>query len=399
MRNRRAAQPPRRRRRSGWSRLWLWLVETPLSLAVGVGLAAAFLHPRPFWWAQLVAILLPYTATALGALALLAVAGRRWQSALVTGGLVALVMLRAVPSAGTGAADDDLTLTTFNVPQAGPDRAALGDSVAAFVEADAPDLLLLQDTWVYTNRRASDPAQGVQVTAVTERLPYRLVLPARVVARQTWQEGGVGVPLLVRDGSGVEVLQTDEVTLGGGADGSMATRTRFRWNGREAVLYNLHLRSFGEAKPWYDPSFSVVRPRTWRPYLRSYREVYALRSQEVAQLAERIAQETLPTLVAGDFNSTADNWSVRQLRRAGMNGGRRLDGFRAGGGWALGRTYHAARALVRIDLVLVDPAFEVTGAHVSAVAFSDHRPVHLRLRWRQPADAVDASPPADSLAQ
>lgn len=368
------------------------LVDVPIVAVVVVGLAAAYLPAGPYWWAQLVATGLPYATWALAALAVVALGSRWWAVAALHLLLVGAVGVRAVPTgrlASPFPGGDELALTTFNVPEVGPSREALGDSVVQFVEAARPDLLALQDAWVFAPPRRRERAQAVQVEAVRERLPYDLELPARMAGYPGWRENGTGVPILVRDGSGVEVLEQEALVIGERRDPdiSLALRTHFRWGGREAVLYNVHLRSFGEEKPWYDEAFRWTEPRTWVPYLRRYQVAYVRRGEEVEEIARRIETEALPVLVVGDFNSTADNWSYRRLRQAGLGGGLldwgRADAFREGGGLGWGRTYHAERPLVRIDMVLADPAFEVLAAETTPVGFSDHRPVSVRLRWRE----------------
>ena len=57
------------KRRSSVGRVLLWLVEAPVLGAVLVGLMAAYLRPGPYWWAQLVAIGLPYASWALAVFA------------------------------------------------------------------------------------------------------------------------------------------------------------------------------------------------------------------------------------------------------------------------------------------------------------------------------------------
>ncbi|GAB5536139.1 MAG: endonuclease/exonuclease/phosphatase family protein [Rubricoccaceae bacterium] len=369
----------RRTRRQRVARFLFALVDAPVVAAVAIGLAAAVLHPRPFWWAQLVAIGLPYAAwvlvgTTLGAALL------RWKGLLVVHAvLLGLVLLRvdvlsrvASPTPGS----EDLRLTTFNLPQTGPSQESLRDSAAAFVDSAAPDLLLLQDTWVSLERE--DHEEAVHVAAILERAPYELAIPETLLQREGRSHEETSVPLLVRRGSGVEVLSQEDVVPPSGADVSLAIRSHLRWQERELVLYNLHLRSFGRTKPWEDPAVSWKRPSTWGRYARQYRRVYAQRAQEAEQIATRIADEALPVIVAGDFNSTVDNWSARHIRNAGA---RRQDAFHVGAGLGWGRTYHAARPLVRIDHVFVDPAFEVASARVMDVGFSDHRPVLTRLRW------------------
>ena len=377
--------PSPRRRRGAAGRALLALVEAPVAIAVLVGLAAPWLPPRPYWWAQLVAIGLPYASWALAAFGVAWLLGRRWRAVAFHAVLLLVVGVRAgglgrLAEAGA-AGPDDLVLTTFNIPQSGPSREALADSVVAFVQDAAPDVLLMQDARVAM--RARGPAvEGVQVEAVRTRLPYQLEMPARLANHPGWQNNATDVAFFVRDGAGVEVLEQEVLIIGveRDPDVSLALRSHLRWGGREFVVYNVHLRSFGSPKPWEDDAVSLLRPSTWAPYLRQYRGVYAQRGDEADQIADAIAEETLPVVVAGDFNSTADNWSYHRLRTAG--GVSRTDATQAAGGRAWGRTYHAERPFVRIDFVLADPALEVTGVTTSPVRFSDHRPVRVGLRWR-----------------
>jgi endonuclease/exonuclease/phosphatase family metal-dependent hydrolase len=159
----------------------------------------------------------------------------------------------------------------------------------------------------------------------------------------------------------------------------MAIRTRFRWQGREGVIYNLHLRSYGSQKPWED-RIHLLEPATWLPYLRRYRDVFRAHAADVEQLAAAIEAEELPVLVVGDFNGTSDNWTYRQLR------GARRDAFLVAGAGA-GNTYRSDKPFVRIDFILADRAWDVTAAEVPAVRFSDHLPVVVRLRWTDAAEA------------
>ena len=391
------AAPPRRRgpaARLGWA--LFALADVPVVLAVAVGLGAAVLPPRPFWWAQLAAVGLPYATLALLALTVVPLAGRRWGVLLVHAVLIGSVAARALPAgrfSGPDPAPGDLVVMSFNVPETGPSGEVLRDSMAAFVGRARPDVLALQDSWVYPSE-GGEVDVSAQVGGVLDRLPYDLAIPGtRAFGAAVQYPGrnrpGTGVPLFVRREGGVEVLEQEPVRVGppDDPDVSLALRTRLRWDGREAVLYNVHLRSFGQAKPWQDDSVRWNRPRSWLPYLRQYRAVYAGRRADVTDLAARIEAETLPVVVSGDFNSTADNWSYWRLRRAGLGGGvvgpSRLDAFREGGGLAWGRTYRADRPVVRIDFVLADPAFEVTAAETFPVGFSDHRPVRVQLRWRE----------------
>ena len=269
-----AAPTPRRRSRAarvGWA-LFYTVVDGPAVAVVVAGLLAAYVAWTPLWWMQLVAIGLPYAIWPMAGLGLACLLWRQWRAAALHALLVAVVLLRVgVPGRFEAPAPDpdDLQLTTFNVPQVGPSGAALADSVAVFVAEAEPDLLFLQDVSVVQRGAVGLPlVLPVQVETVRDRLQYRLPLPADRADDQQRVE----VPILLRPGAAVEVLGVELVQTGDDVDGSHALRARIRWDGREAVLYNVHLRSFGADKPWDDPSVGLLRPKTWAPYLRRYAE-------------------------------------------------------------------------------------------------------------------------------
>lgn len=365
-----------------------WAVEAALALPVAAGVLAAVLPPGPFWWAQLAAVGLPYTGWALAAWTPVVALGRRRRLALGHLLLLGVVAWRAAPTAPAPApadvlgGDDVLRLVTFNVPQQGPSREALSDSMVAFVRRARPHLLALQDAWIFEPSPTHRMERSDHIAAVERALPYGARLPARLAEAPGWRRPGTGVPLLVHDSLQVTRRQALDIGQAGGDVTSLAVRAEVAWRGRRFALYNVHLRSFGENKPWHNDSLRRgtlrARLRSAVPYARRYRRVYAQRGAEADALARIVAADSLPAVVVGDLNSTGDNWSARRLRTAGAP---RLDAQRArGDGW--GRTYPAHRPLVRIDVVYADPAFEVLAAETAPVGFSDHRPVRAWLRWR-----------------
>ncbi len=339
------------------------------------GWVAAYLDPRPFWWAALAAVGLPAFALVLVALAAVLVTRRRWRWAALHGAVLVVLALRLLPFERLGArpepAQDDLVVMTLNAPRYGDSAERLTAEVAALLAAERPDLLALQEAGAAHARRPPyRPVIASYVQPAADSLGYRLAIPP------DWT---TELPLLVRRGAPGDfaVLDQSQHTLGEGPEdrgASRYVRTHFRWQGREGVHYNLHLRSFGVEKPW-ETALRPFEPSTWLPFLHRYRTAYQRRAAEVEQIAARLAAETLPVLLSGDLNATPDNWTYRQLAAG------RTDAFRAvGTGW--GGTYRADRPLVRIDVVLADPAWEAVAAHVPDVQLSDHRPVVARLRWR-----------------
>ncbi|OZC03079.1 hypothetical protein BSZ36_08905 [Rubricoccus marinus] len=361
----------------------LWVLTLPLIAAVAVGLAAQWIDPRALWWPQLFAVLLPFLSFGLVATAVLSLVLKVRGLALVQTVLLLFVLVRTEPWARLGEASGEgeaLHLMTFNVPeQLAPE--AMRDSMAAFVRREAPDVLVVQDAWVRGPRQEREAWEAPQVRGVVDSLGYGLRVPALVPGQRGWKRGATGIPLLLAPEAARVTAQEAIVVAGPGDDeSSQATRSVIEWEGRSFVLYNVHLRSFGQAKPWLDPEFTPLRPRTWPRSFSRLSEVYRERATDVDMIAEAIAAETLPVVIAGDFNSTADNWSYRELRQAG--GIRRQDAYREAGDTVWGRTYHADNLVVRIDHVLVDPALAVERAEMRNVGFSDHRPVLTRLRWR-----------------
>lgn len=382
-----AAPPPPRQRPPSLARRVLgvvcWVLALPLVLAALIGLLAQWVDPRSVWWPQLFAVVLPFLGFGLLATAVLAflLTVRKLGAVLLI--LALVVGLRAEPWARLGGASgegDPLHLITFNVPERlAPE--AMRDSMAAFVIRESPDIIAVQDAWVRGPRRRRPAWQAPQIRGVVDSLDYDLVVPSLLPGVGGWKRDATGVPLLVRNG-GPRVLEQEAIVISDPRDNkaSQAIRSVIEWQGRSFVLYDLHLRSFGDAKPWLDSEFALTRPSTWGPSLSRLATVYRQRAIDTDRIVDAIEAETLPVVIAGDFNSTADNWSYRQLRHAG--GVSRADAFREAGTTLWGRTFHAETLVVRIDHVLVDPALVVENAEIRNVGFSDHRPVLVRLLWR-----------------
>jgi endonuclease/exonuclease/phosphatase family metal-dependent hydrolase len=367
------------------------LLNGPLVLLVALGLAAPYLHPGVFWWAAMAAVVLPITAAllALATLALLALRRTRW--AILNGALLLFAAARLAPAGvlSTGEppppGDDELVVMTFSVPRYGESAEVLAQNVFDLLDAERPHMVALQETSAWRRRETpGTPRIADYVSPALDSLGFVLAIPARLAAART------RLPLLSHSGEGPVVIEQQEGSLAPGelsAEDSRYVRTRVRWQGRDVVVYNVHLRGYGTDKPWEEARFPLLGPRTLLAYVRRYRNAYRLRAREVRVLEERLEGEHLPVILAGDFNVTPSNWDYRVLARG------RTDAFRAGGrGWGL--TYRGNRPLVRIDYVVVDDAFEVVHAHVPDVTFSDHRPVVARLRWRAPAGDGAADSPA-----
>lgn len=359
---------------SRWAGALLRLIDGLLVLAVLVGLLAGYLHPAWFWWTDLVAIALPYAGLLLVPVTLLLVWMRRWRASVLHAALILAIAVRALPLAwfveSEQPARDDLGLMTYNMSHWWtPDREARALNMRRLVEDLQPELIALQEARFQDEPGASEAKTVPHVAILLDSLGYETAMEDGLYPIRT------ALPVLGR----VEMIGQSQFKLkrpGSSYRGARVMRTRFRWHGREAVLYNVHLRSFGQQKPWDDETFSVLKPSTWAPYARQYQQAYRDRAWEAEKIRSLIEEEELPVLLTGDLNSTPYSWVYRHLR-GGMQ-----DAFRVAGlGW--GGTYHTFLPLVRIDYVFVSQEWEVVRARVPDVALSDHRPVVAYLQWRE----------------
>jgi len=357
-----------------------WGLSIVLIAAFLVGYAAPYLSPTSFWWTDLFAVGVPALSVLIGPLSLL-MCGWGWyhrtRGRLLLGiGLLVLLLLRFGPRLVAWTASDSeptaLRIMTFNVPRAFAQTNS-GTAMARFVRDEAPGVLAFQETQLHTTRhtpvalrRVSPTIQGILDDSIGYELPF---LPHST----TLQQPVLGrIPL---DSMSVHPLPPD----GKQNARSRYTRTTFTWRGRSAVLYNVHLHSVGEARPWTLLPEEWTSWSRWNTFLRTYREGALRRAQQARLLRRRIARESRPVLIVGDFNSTPHQWAYQHLAEGLQNAV-----LRRVRGW--GATFPAQRPLVQIDHILAGPAWQITAAHIPPPMpqspLSDHRPVVAHLQWK-----------------
>jgi endonuclease/exonuclease/phosphatase family metal-dependent hydrolase len=261
-------------------------------------------------------------------------------------------------AAETASSHDRLTLLTFNVPEA-----RVSPSIAGFVRSTDADLVALQEVTLRSGRRGAPLRLPSALQAILDTTTHRVpTLPPGLRVQQ---------PVLTR----IAVDSLRVLPIPGGPTAS-ATRVAFTWQGRRAVLYNVHLHSVSRVKPWR-ASLSRMRDLAfWRTAVADYREGARMRAAQARTLRRLVDRESVPVIVAGDLNSTPHDWVYHHLA-AGMQDVYALRGATGGA------TYPADEPLVRIDHVLVSEAWDAVAARVlDEHPWSDHRPVVVQLRWK-----------------
>jgi endonuclease/exonuclease/phosphatase (EEP) superfamily protein YafD len=115
---------------------------------------------------------------------------------------------------------------------------------------------------------------------------------------------------------------------------------------------------------------------------------------EVADLANRIASEGKPVILAGDFNFTDGTANAEALGGVGLRDAHDLAGSGRGSTWryrALGFTHRLPG--FRIDHIYMSDRLTCTSAQVLETSGSDHRPIIADVAWasQNPTDKAVAS--------
>ena len=357
-----------------------WAAAAALVVAFLIGYAAPYLSPARFWWTDLFAVVLPFLSVGVAVLGLGLGGGggsrRQWGRVAVGGGLLVLLLVRFGPRLAAWGpaptAPDALRLMTFNVPPSLPAGTASAAPLVDLVQRARPDVMAFQEVRLATGRTRATDLRRVSVPLRPLLEPPVGYAPPRMPVETAVQQPVVSRGVL--DSMSVHPLPPD------GESNSRAryTRTSLSWDGRPAVLYNVHLHSVGEVRPWTVLSEGWASLDRWRAFLRAYRRAALRRAQQARLVRRRIREESRPVLVVGDFNSTPHQWAYRHIAQ-----GLQSAVHRRVRGW--GTTFPAERPLVQIDHVLAGPAWQITAAHIpanGAAAVSDHRPVVAHLRWR-----------------
>ncbi|MGB3541600.1 endonuclease/exonuclease/phosphatase family protein [Rubrivirga sp.] len=145
-------------------------------------------------------------------------------------------------------------------------------------------------------------------------------------------------------------------------------RTVVQWEGQEVAVYNVHLRPFNPEVGWSWER--TLDPAIWAETPGNLRDFFAEHAIEADALARRIEGETVPVIVAGDFNASPDQWS-----RATLSSTLR----EVTGRWLPAATRPDETPVVNVDGILVSRDWAVTEASVGPSGLSDHRAVTAAL--------------------
>lgn len=332
---------------------------------------AWWLNPATFWWAAITAVGLTYSAMALLLFTLFAFGLGYKGIGIFHLFLLAAFAIRIFPPAYFEEAkpqSSDLRLLNYNIAysttQARTDE--YKRSLSDFFTND-PEIVVLNEQSVYRDKDLKKTITSLPPKTLIE-MGYEVVTPQQEGYANVFAQG-----ILFK---GIEhepygIAKRDRQT-----GWSFVVRAPFTYQGKEAVLYAVHLKSLGTRKPWNDKRNIVKSKKNTLEYIRQYRDAYKDHVREVIAIKRMLIQEKRPFLVVGDFNATMHNWEYRHLAR-GLQ-----DVYLAKGkGW--GGTYRNDYPFVRIDFALASKEWLPVAAKTLPVHLSDHLPLLAQLRWRK----------------
>lgn len=136
-------------------------------------------------------------------------------------------------------------------------------------------------------------------------------------------------------------------------------------------VYNVHLQSLKVSS-----QFTELQQEDSKRLLRRMGTAFKKQEEQVAAFIENEKSCPYPVIVTGDFNNSSTSYIYRKIK------GEKEDAF-AKAGSGTGRTFTFDFIPLRIDFILTDPDFEVTGFENYSLPWSDHEPIKASLKFRE----------------
>jgi vancomycin resistance protein VanJ len=241
-----------------------------------------------------------------------------------------------------------LKIATFNMWGGNPHQA----QVTGWLRKIDADIVLLQEV------PASFASSGVIDLRAVYPFQFREETP-----EQWWSNAVLSKHLI----QSVKLLDVQE--------GYFSTRQRFeiRVGETDMLIYNIHLTYPMRAEPRLETSSFWLRTIA--------RYDAARRDAEIRAMLNELAGETLPCIVAGDFNMSAQSRMYGRIARI-MHDSFREAGTGIGGTWPISAVAGFPRIippLLRLDYIWHSAHFRAMSAEVGPKLGSDHLPVLVTL--------------------
>ncbi|PSB40128.1 endonuclease/exonuclease/phosphatase [filamentous cyanobacterium Phorm 6] len=223
------------------------------------------------------------------------------------------------------------------------------------IEREKPDIIFLQEIVQKHTERA--------FTWLKADYPYQIGIPP------------VGIL------SKYPIVSSEILHLAGHVETQQ--RAIIKFNEQEVVIYNMQATG-----PWFK-RYNIL------PFLKIPVYKYGQRGPEIQDLVQRVEQETLPVIVAGDFNMTEETQDYYNVQKV-MQDSFRKSGFGFGftwpHGWELKFLLKSSNLrlnypVCRIDYIWYSKHWGAKSSSVLEATESDHLPVGAELVLLKPQNS------------
>lgn len=325
------------------------------------------------WWVQLPAILQPYIAVALMPWVLVLAFYRKWRWTFP--GILALIL-----SFGTRGdwnepplkpSEGDLRLATYNFAyDYTPDLPIQNPAASVSVN---PDVWALQEVYAWRGVRIGGESKML-ITEYADLFRKSFAHEAVMIPENPIMTV-YGMPVLAGKRVVADTMRVFPAPARHLTEEPLYSRTVMQFQGSPFVLYNVHFATLGLLKPW-DHDWRLFKSFGGPLfYLGQFATAYRKHGAQLRYLLNRIHQEKIPVVLAGDLNSTPNQWVYHEIAKVLQPVEVRREAW-------FTASWPTERPLFRIDHVWVSQAFEPVAYEVLSLPYSDHLPVLTYLRWR-----------------
>ncbi|MDO6819658.1 endonuclease/exonuclease/phosphatase family protein [Zobellia sp. 1_MG-2023] len=263
-------------------------------------------------------------------------------------GYFALGTFIKLSSESTDFKEDELKVMTYNVRRFNSNRDIDNDSIPQEIEKlikqENPDIISFQEVgYDMEANYLNYPYHFLKRIPTGDKIHMGIFSKYPIVKAEI-----INFPNSINNGSYADIL----------------------YKGDTLRIYNLHMQSLG-----ITPGTGVLRSQSSERLYRRVTNAFKRQQQQAQIIAEHKAKSPYRTLVCGDFNNTQFSSVYHTII------GEMQDTFiEKGAGY--GRTYNFLMIPIRIDFIMADSSFEVTGHKNFDEKFSDHFPVMASFRLK-----------------
>ncbi|WP_293131534.1 endonuclease/exonuclease/phosphatase family protein [Microcoleus sp. bin38.metabat.b11b12b14.051] len=228
-------------------------------------------------------------------------------------------------------------------------------TLVKLIERQKPDIIFLQEIVNKHTKRA--------FTWLKPDYPYQIGIPP------------VGIL------SKYPIISSEILHLAGHPETQQ--RAIIKFNQQEIVIYNMQATG-----PWFK-GYNIL------PFLKIPIYKYGMRAPEIQDLVQRVEQETLPVIVAGDFNMTDETQDYYNVQKV-LQDSFRKSGFGFGFTWPHGwklkllvkrSNFKLNYPVCRIDYIWYSQHWGAKSSSILNATESDHLPVGAELVLLKPQNS------------